>query len=224
MGTQSISVEHDIAAVTVFLNDIATQAVKKAVAAAMRRTFTTLKSEVGKEIQRRKLVSTRTLPIRKIKERYIRDKASIAWNMPIDQMEARLDFSKRKPSIMHFWAKRIPVYRTSKSGRGKTRAKGFGDNKLSSVQVTVMGKTYIVKNAFMPGSTGTRTVFVRQTVKRTPIRTVWGPSFATMFEKLDITASLQRTAQERYGSEFGRQFQFYLKQLTDRQAAKAAKE
>lgn len=224
MGTQSITVKHDIGAVQVFLDELATQAIKKAVATSIRRTFAMLKTSVSKEIVKRKLVNTRSLPQREIKSRqYIRETQKIAPSMPIDSMEARLDFRNKKPGIVHFWAKRVAVYRARPSGKGRTRARGFGQNPLSAVQVTIMGKSYVVGKAFMPGTTGLRTVFMRQTKKRTPLRVVHGPSFATMFDKMGIALSLQGAAQARYSQEFEHQFEYFLKQLTDRQAAKAAK-
>lgn len=226
MGTQTVTVEHDLASIPIFLDALATQAVKKAVATSIRRTFITLKKDIAQEITRRRLVNTRTLPQRDIKARYLKETQQVNWKMPISDMQARIDFSKKKPSLIHFWAKRIPVYLApqGKAKRGKRKtAFGSGKHALSAVQVTVMGKTYVTGKAFMPGSTGLRTIFVRTTVHRTPLRVLRGPSFATMFEKLEIVQSLQRSAQSRYGQEFEHQFEFYLKQLTDKQAAKTEK-
>lgn len=211
MAIQAITVEHDIGKIKVFLDELATKAIKKAVATSISRTFTQLKKEVAQDVAGRRLINPRSLPTREIKSRqYIRESSRLSQSMPIGEMFAQIDFRKKKPGLVHFWAKRINIRRKNHMGQP-----------LYGVQVTVMGKTYALGRAFMPGSSGLRPIFARTTKQRFPIRVLRGPSFATMFEKLGLAPTLQESARARYAREFEHNFEFYLKQLTEKSSGKS---
>jgi hypothetical protein len=188
--------------IPVFLSGLTEGPVRRAIARSIRRTLQGLRTETTKAIREKKLVNTTSLPIAEIKRRYLRERDRTSSSLPISEMEARLEFTDRHPSLFHFFAKRVAT-QYGYSSRGKARATQFG------VHVTVFGRTFRAGRGFIPP--GRSIILTRIGRGRYPLRKMFGPSFAAMVRGTGLDDDLQRSAQNRYGRELSSNLDYFLK-------------
>lgn len=200
MSGTTIRITHDLSRIPVILNDINLKAVKKAAARSIKRTFTAVNTLAGRTVSQEKLLSTRSLPLGAIKRRYLFGIEHASPNMPLNEMFARVYFSDKHISAVHFFAKKTPVQARNK----------FTGKKLHGVTAVMLKKKTFLGQAFMIDKGGKKSVLIREGKERKPLRNVWGPSLGTMFTALGLLARLQVKAQETYDKEFERNLTFYI--------------
>lgn len=190
---------HDLAKLDVFLTQIHDKAVKKAVARSIARTFTGVKKQFTRSVRTERLINTRSMPVKQVKRKFLREKKNTRAAAAIPDMFARMDFSDRRPSLRHFYSKRVVTGRTS------------GGRPLHGVQVQVMGRKYQTGRGFVPKGKGkTYPILARTTKARKPLRKLFGPSFAIMVRKMRLVDGMQAEAGRRYSAEFERNLRFFL--------------
>lgn len=195
-----VVITHTLGEIPVFLNGLSEGPVKRAVARSIRRTFQGMRTQTAKGIRDHQLVDTRSLPISEIKRRYLRERVKASPSQPIGEMQGRLDFTDVRPGLFHFFATRVAL---GYARRGRAR------QNRSGVFVTVLGRTYRAGRGFVPA--GKKIILARTGKGRTPLRKLFGPSFATLVRASGVDVEIQAGAQARYERELSSNLDYFLK-------------
>lgn len=155
----AVSVRFNLDAVLRHMNVTITQGVQSAAARAINRTLTSERASIGSDVAK-----DMGLKLATVKDAMTIEKATTST------LSGRLIAR----------GKRIPRIEFDARGPEPSRGRGRG------VSYRGEGGRIRVPNAFIAtvGSGGHRGVFVRRTTKRLPIRELFGPSIAHVFEKL----------------------------------------
>ncbi|QJR79616.1 hypothetical protein CA267_001795 [Alteromonas pelagimontana] len=187
-----VSFKHDIASLTQDLKRIKESAIPKATVQALNRTATGVRTDAGKAIS--KETGIKVSDVRKELKVWKATKAKLKAEVNARTGSATnlikfVTAANQKPN--HFNSRR-----KLKSGkRGKYKAKG--------VKAKAWGKSKTYEGTFIgKGRTsGKLLVFTRTSDKRTPLKSVLGPSIRNTFDSQPMQKLLQKSASIRFNKD-----------------------
>jgi len=198
-----IKVSFDLSKLQVFLTSLNEKAVKQAVRKSIQKTFSGIKVDVVKEINKGKFYDKKRLPTAKVKDKYFRETKNLSSTAELTDMYAAFEVSSKKLDLIVFFAKRI-----------QTAITKVNSKPMYGVSVSTLGNRRTPKGAFI-GNIGkpNEQIFKRKDKSRLPIRKMQGPSLSTLFEHTHAATRIQNEANDRLSREMETNLAYYLSKL-----------